>query len=587
MVNKSTMLDGKSVTNRKVLIIGIDGGTWTILRPAMEAGYMPYLQKLVSDGASGVLESTIPAITPAAWGSFQTGRNPGENGVYDFSCWDKQLRQCRFVSASKLKDTMWEIASRAGKKVGVLNVPMSYPPRQINGYMVSGVLTPGIDSEFTYPKSFKDELLKSIPDYTILNLGMAVKTLAEDAKKQREDFVRQMVQNIDCRSRAAQLIINKEPLDLFMVHFHAGDIIQHGLWGYMDKTHWLYDEEMCNFLFENFYRQLDKRIEQVRKAFAQSVGGGNAGDFLTLIISDHGFQAHRKRFFLRTWLIKQGFLVLNRKAHSYQNGNKVFGRNQSGRGDKQQQPRLLKRITRKLKVGKIIAKLLPEKAMKKVNRFLTEQEQLTDWQRSRVYSLGGCGEGMIFLLEEKEQKRQVTSNELTEKLLALRDPQTNKPVVAKVHRKEDIYHGRYFEDMPDLIVEPADGYSFMSSLRDDDTLIEDIVNDPHMGKHHTDGIIVAAGSDIQSRSDLRTSIINVAPTVLNYLGVGFRLDKKGKVIDEIFRRDFKQESQIIDGGESGGGNGVVSNDTEPQENDPYSARDNKEIENRLRDLGYM
>ena len=100
---------------QKVLIIGIDGGTWTVLRPAIERGYMPFLQSQVENGASGVLESTIPAITPAAWGSFQTGMNPGENGVFDFYRWDKEQKTDHLVSSQDLSQTVWDIVGQHGK----------------------------------------------------------------------------------------------------------------------------------------------------------------------------------------------------------------------------------------------------------------------------------------------------------------------------------------------------------------------------------------------------------------------------------------------------------------------------------------
>ena len=134
----------------KILILGIDGGTWTVLRPAIEQGYMPFLQSLIETGASGVLESTIPAITPVAWGSFQTGMNPGENGVFDFYRWDKEIKTQQLVSSQNLSMTIWDIAGRNGKKVGVVNVPMTYPVKPVNGYLVSGILTPSLKSEFTH-----------------------------------------------------------------------------------------------------------------------------------------------------------------------------------------------------------------------------------------------------------------------------------------------------------------------------------------------------------------------------------------------------------------------------------------------------
>ncbi|MHC4185139.1 MAG: alkaline phosphatase family protein, partial [Planctomycetota bacterium] len=120
--------------HRRVLIIGIDGGTWTILEPAIEQGHMPYLRSLRQAGSYGILQSTIPAITPAAWAAFQTGMNPGKTGVFDFCYWDIKQRRKRYVSSLSLERTIWERASQQGKRVAIINVPVTYPPKTINGY---------------------------------------------------------------------------------------------------------------------------------------------------------------------------------------------------------------------------------------------------------------------------------------------------------------------------------------------------------------------------------------------------------------------------------------------------------------------
>ncbi|MCG8513753.1 MAG: alkaline phosphatase family protein, partial [Halanaerobiales bacterium] len=176
-----------------VLIIGIDGGTWDVLNPAIEAGCMPNLSKLLEKSAHSPLNSVIPAITPAAWGSFQTGKNPGQNGVYDFKYWDQNGHR-QLVSSESLNDTIWEIAGKGGKKVGVLNVPMTYPPRKINGDMVCGVLTPGLTSNFTWPPELQAELLEAVPDYDILNLANVAVSPAEVPL---EKFISTMNKNLD------------------------------------------------------------------------------------------------------------------------------------------------------------------------------------------------------------------------------------------------------------------------------------------------------------------------------------------------------------------------------------------------------
>ena len=70
--------------SKKVLFIGLDGSTFDLLDPLMEKGLMPRLRAFINEGVRGWLETTIPPITPTAWVSWMTGKNPGKHGVFEF-----------------------------------------------------------------------------------------------------------------------------------------------------------------------------------------------------------------------------------------------------------------------------------------------------------------------------------------------------------------------------------------------------------------------------------------------------------------------------------------------------------------------
>ncbi|MEJ2559378.1 MAG: alkaline phosphatase family protein, partial [Anaerolineae bacterium] len=72
----------------RTLVIGLDGASFSLLRPLMECGQMPFLAKLASAGASGILRSTLPPVTAPAWASFLTGKNPGKHGLFT---WQRPL----------------------------------------------------------------------------------------------------------------------------------------------------------------------------------------------------------------------------------------------------------------------------------------------------------------------------------------------------------------------------------------------------------------------------------------------------------------------------------------------------------------
>ena len=500
--------------SKKLLIIGIDGGTWRILKPAIDKGYMPFLKSQVENGASGILESTMPSNSATAWSSFQTGLNPSKHCVFDFVAWDKKTKRKQLVSSQFLRRTIWDAVSDAGRRVGVVNVPMTYPPKPINGYMITGILTPSLMSNFTYPPKLKFELFKAVPDYHIFNLDNIEKNSPHGRFKFKV-FIHHMIASLENRSKAAQFIIEKGPLDVFMVHFQAVDVIQHVLWCFLDENHPLYDQKKQNYIFEYFYGQLDQKIQEVHDSFSRMTHG----EFLTLIVSDHGFQIHKKRFNLGNWLYQDGFFKLNAKAL--------------------QKPWFVRWI-KKLDVFKLYRHHVLQNLRSKVAR--PSQQNRKDpfyWNISRTYPVGTCNEGFIYLLEE-EFKREETIAELIKKLSAIKDPEDGTPVASHIYRKEEIFSGKYLDLMPDLILEPSDGYSFTGPYQPNAGLfhIVNIKDDFHIGKHHKDGILVVVGEAVKQQDKIRAQIIDIVPTILYYLKLRIPRYADGRVLKELFTENI-------------------------------------------------
>ena len=153
---------------KRVLVIGLDGATFDLFRPWMEEGGLPNLSKIVKNGVSGELESTIPPVSFPAWMSFATGKNPGKLGVYDLV---KRKEGSYFVQPSNpgflREKPIWEIINDFGIRTGIINVPGTFPPREVNGFMVTGMLTPSGRSDFTYPEELKSELDRVVGRYEL------------------------------------------------------------------------------------------------------------------------------------------------------------------------------------------------------------------------------------------------------------------------------------------------------------------------------------------------------------------------------------------------------------------------------------
>jgi len=133
----------------RVVFIGIDGAAWWYVDSLIAAGELPNLERLKREGSYGDLRSVECFVSPPAWATLFTGMLPENTGVYTFAKWDKSKQTFQSVSSSDVRTpALWDLGTYAGKKVGVVNVPMTYPVRPVNGLMVSGLMTP-IDSDRT------------------------------------------------------------------------------------------------------------------------------------------------------------------------------------------------------------------------------------------------------------------------------------------------------------------------------------------------------------------------------------------------------------------------------------------------------
>ena len=260
----------------KLLIIGLDGATFDLIKPWAAQGKLPTLAKLMQTGVTGNLESTLPPVTSPAWPTFMTGKNPGKHGVFDFI--RPRAGTFDMVNASQIKSKLlWEILSEAGYSVGVLNVPITYPPRPVNGYMIPGLLSPD-QGKTVYPA----ELLKPYE----AELGKYRLTPNVQYKAGNEaEFIADLHDLIDTQLRYALRLMKDQPTDVVMLHFLATDNGSHALWRFMDPTHPRYDAALApkySNALQKVYQHLDEAVAKVQAAAGAELQA-------TVVMSDHGF----------------------------------------------------------------------------------------------------------------------------------------------------------------------------------------------------------------------------------------------------------------------------------------------------------
>ena len=159
------------MTNRKrVLVIGLDGFTWDLGLPFVSEGIMPNLQRLMEQGCHGALTSVMPYETAPAWTAFQTGCRPGKTRIFSFHSFDRSNRSVRLNRFSDIAvPSLWELVSRAGKRVVSLNMPITYPAPSVSGIIVPGLLCPVVSKENVHPNQAYDQYIRPQEGYKIVD----------------------------------------------------------------------------------------------------------------------------------------------------------------------------------------------------------------------------------------------------------------------------------------------------------------------------------------------------------------------------------------------------------------------------------
>ena len=286
----------------KVLLIGLDGATWHLLRPWVDAGQLPNLRRLMSNGAWGPLTSTILPQTPPAWTSMVTGVHPGRHGIFSFirrrpGTYEKELT----TSRHRRREPLWDITGRVSKRSIILDLPLTFPPDPVHGIMVSGLGTPGWTSDFVWPRELKEAIIGQFGPYEFDIY------FSGDMAKYLEEAVRMTEHRIG----VARYLLRTQPWDFFMVVLTTPDRLQHVAWKFMDEHHPDYDpREAARYraTILHFYQLIDQAVGE----FAAWVDENT----VVIIASDHGFGPVHTKVALSRWLSAEGLLVLGSERHT-------------------------------------------------------------------------------------------------------------------------------------------------------------------------------------------------------------------------------------------------------------------------------
>ena len=508
----------------KVFIVGLDGATFDLIRPWAEEGKLPTLRRLMDEGAWGPLESTIPPMTSPAWPSFATGKYPGKHGVFDFV--SAHSGTFNIVNATSLDALpLWDILSDLGKRVNVLNVPVTYPPHPLNGIMVTCLLSPStgrITSPDDLLDRYENQLGPEMPRYRVMP-SIQYKPGHEEA------FLHDLESLIDTRAKYASRFMRDFPWDFMMIHFLAADLAQHSLWQHMDPAHPRHKEGNP---FQNAIQRIYQRVDLSLGKLLSQLGD----DTTVIVMSDHGFGALHGVVNLNILLLEKGLLHLKRdpltqlRAFMFRHGLT---------------PANAYQLLSRLNLQNIVSRVSKSTRNAVFNRFLSFDD--IDWSRTVAYSLGHMGQ-IYINVKGRERHGIVERNGETERapqyehvceqvISALNSLVTTdgRSMVDKVIRKETISFGKHADEGPDLHV-VLDGYRYISCplfATDGNVLSKQIRGDS--GCHRSHGIFIAHGPLIRAGHIANTRIVDLAPTTLELMGCALPGDMDGRVLADIFK----------------------------------------------------
>lgn len=280
----------------RVLVLGLDCASPDLVFNQFKAD-LPNLSRLAAGGTWGELESCIPCITIPAWSSMMSSRDPGVLGCYGFRNRADYSYSNMVTSngAAIQHPRLWDIVGGAGRQVVLIGVPQTYPPRPVNGHLVTDFLTPGIDSAFTYPAIFKQEVLQLVPDY-----AFDVKGFRTDNKA---GLLRRLLDMTEAQHKLVRHALTSKPWDFFMTVNIGVDRLHHGFWRFHDPTHRLYEPGNP---FENVIRDYYQMVD----GFIGELVALAGDDVIVLVVSDHGVTRMDGGICVNEWLWRSGWLAL-------------------------------------------------------------------------------------------------------------------------------------------------------------------------------------------------------------------------------------------------------------------------------------
>lgn len=532
----------------KILVIGWDGATWEYIDPLLAEGKLPHLEKLLARGTRATLHSTVPPYTNVAWPSLVTGLRPEKTGVFDGARTRPGTYEAIPTNLTGHKGIpIWKWANQKGLRAGVLNVPMTFPADEIDGYLVSGFDSPAGSLRVAHPPGLLQRWMTRGLRYDLLDeeISLMEKQNPHRRRGDLHEFVRRWVALTRRQGELAAWLWEHDPVDLFFMVFSGTDSVNH-------RTR---DQGQI----ARVYVAADAALGQIIEACADE-------ETLVCLLSDHGSCPADRYISLYRALFAQGWLHF----HPWIASRFV-----------ERLPGLPGRWASAVwsSISPTLKKLISQLFLRWDSRLAVSKDNI-DWRRTAVFARTGMGalylnvEGRHPLGTVTGEAYKETQQDVREVLSSLTD-QNERPLFAWVRNGQDQYpDADPADDPPDLVFRPASWSDHVITGFPSDPLTREIPEDGEYGTHTSDGILLLAGPGV--RHGLRldpAEMVDVVPTLLALSSLPIPDYVQGRVLDEVATQAPDPVFEEVPSGIENEGS--------------YSAAEANEVMERLRGLGYL
>ena len=422
---------------------------------------LPTISGLMERGTYGRLTSVVPPITVPAWSCMMSSRTPGDLGVYGFRNRSDHSYDGGFIATSTAIEAprLWDLVTRAGGSSIVLGVPGTYPPRPLKGVMVSCFLTPSLESRYTYPPALRDEIAEVVGEYVF-----DTKDFRTDDK---ERLLGQIYEMTDRRFALAEHLLGTRPWQLFAMVEMGPDRMHHAFWKFMDAEHRKHEPgSPWEGAILDYHRHLDELLARLLVHADEET--------VVFLLSDHGAKRLDGGIRINEWLRREGLLA----------------------------------------------------TLSEPDGVSSLREVGVDWPRTTAWGEGGYYARVFLNVKGREPEGVVepaeyeaVRDDLARRIAAIPDD-AGSAIPTAVYKPEELYENPQGV-APDLIVVFGDLLWRSVGTIGGEEGVQTLENDtgPDDANHAQDGLYVVAGPGVEARGRADAHLLDIAPTVLELLGI--------------------------------------------------------------------